>query len=166
MIWIFKTHTLGGLFRSNPNPDCWESPSERLYGKGFEKSIFDKQFSNKIGTQQMLYMIINILTEPMYGGASGLYLGYLSGWSFSPKILSFPRPPRPPPPPQKKVLLSLQYISNYVKKIIQARRGQWTHCNICQNCRTLVDASVSEKQEATGLCMEPFEETCTKVIER
>ena len=44
------------------------------------------------------------------------------------------------PPPKKipsfppKILLSLQYISNCIGKIIQSRRGQCTHCNISQNC--------------------------------
>ena len=38
------------------------------------------------------------------------------------------------PPPPKKILLSLQYMSNYVGKIIQTRWGWWTHCNISQNC--------------------------------
>ena len=38
------------------------------------------------------------------------------------------------PPPPKKILLSLQYISNYSGKIIQTRQGQCTHCNIYQNC--------------------------------
>ena len=54
------------------------------------------------------------------------YLGYLRGKSFPPKCPA-------PPPPQKK-LLSLQYIRNYIGKIIQTRRGWWTHCNISQNC--------------------------------
>ena len=34
----------------------------------------------------------------------------------------------------QKMLLSLQYISNFIGKIIQTRRGQCTHCNISQNC--------------------------------
>ena len=38
----------------------------------------------------------------------------------------------PPTPPQK--ILSLQYISNYIGKIVQTRRSQSTHCNISQNC--------------------------------
>ena len=50
----------------------------------------------------------------------GFYLGYLRGKS--------------PPAPPKKILLSLQYMSNYVAKIIQTWRGWWTHCNISQNC--------------------------------
>ena len=48
------------------------------------------------------------------------------GKSFPPKMPSFP--------PPKKILLSLQYISNYIGKIIQTRRGQCRHCNISQNC--------------------------------
>ena len=44
---------------------------------------------------------------------------YMKGRSFS-------------PPPQK--ILSLQYISNYIGKIVQTRRSQSTHCNISQNC--------------------------------
>ena len=58
---------------------------------------------------------------------SGFCLGYLRGRSF-------------PPPPQKKwlvsrqkILLSLKYLSNYIGKIIQRRRGQCIHCNISQN---------------------------------
>ena len=42
-----KIHTLGGFFGSNSNPDFWDSQSERFYGKGFEKIIFDKQFSEQ-----------------------------------------------------------------------------------------------------------------------
>ena len=34
----------------------------------------------------------------------------------------------------QKILLSLQYISNYIGKIIQTRPGRCTHCNISQNC--------------------------------
>ena len=49
------------------------------------------------------------------------WAGYLSGRSF-------------PPPPKKKILLSLQYITNYIGKIIQTLRGQYTHCTISQNC--------------------------------
>ena len=59
----------------------------------------------------------------------GFYLGYLRGKSPPPpQMPSFPRPP------PKKILLSLQYMSNYVAKIIQTWRGWWTHCNISQNC--------------------------------
>ena len=43
--WILKIYTLGGVFGSNPNPDFWDSQSEHFFGKGFEKSIFDKRFS-------------------------------------------------------------------------------------------------------------------------
>ena len=45
--WIHKIHTQGGFFGSNPNPDFWDSQSERFFGKGFEKSIFDKRFFEK-----------------------------------------------------------------------------------------------------------------------
>ena len=57
---------------------------------------------------------------------AGLYLGYLRD--------------RCAPPPKKnthlspKILLSLHYISNCIRKIIQTRRGQCTYCNISQNC--------------------------------
>ena len=44
----------------------------------------------------------------------------------------FPASPQPPPP--KKILLSLQYVSNYVGKILQMCRGQCTHCSVSQNC--------------------------------
>ena len=37
-------------------------------GKDLKKVFLTSGFPNKIGTQQMLYMIISILTEPMYGG--------------------------------------------------------------------------------------------------
>ena len=55
---------------------------------------------------------------------SGFYLGYLWGRSFPPKMPSFPR----------KILSSIQYISNYTEKIIKTRQGWCTHCNISQNC--------------------------------
>ena len=42
--WIHKIHTQGGFFGSNPNPDFWDSKSERFLGEGFEKSIFGKRF--------------------------------------------------------------------------------------------------------------------------
>ena len=58
--------------------------------------------------------------------ATGFYLGYLRGGSFPPKMPSFP--------PPKKMLLSLQCMSNYIRKIIQTRRGQCTHWNISQKC--------------------------------
>ena len=45
--WIHKIHTLGGFFGSNPNPDFWDSQSERFFGKGFENSIFVKRFSEQ-----------------------------------------------------------------------------------------------------------------------
>ena len=54
------------------------------------------------------------------------YLGCLRGRSSPP-----PNSQLPLPPPKK--LLSLQYISNYIGKIIQTRRGQCAHCNISQN---------------------------------
>ena len=56
---IHKIHTQGGFFELNPNPDFWDSQSERIFGKGFEKSIFDKRFfekKKKKGMQQMPYM--------------------------------------------------------------------------------------------------------------
>ena len=61
----------------------------------------------------------------------GFYLGYSRGRSF---------PQNAQLPPQK-ILLSLQYISNYIGKTIQTRRVQctWSRCflsvcNISQNC--------------------------------
>ena len=42
--WIHKIHTQGGFFGSNPNPDFWDSKSERFLGEGFEESIFGKRF--------------------------------------------------------------------------------------------------------------------------
>ena len=56
-----------------------------------------------------------------YGYISGLYLGkshdlgYLRGRIF---------PPAPAPPKKTKILLSLQYIRNYIGEFIQTRRGQ------------------------------------------
>ena len=47
--------------------------------------------------------------------SQGFYLGYL-------RRRSFPRNAQLPP----KIKLSLQYISNYIEKIIQTRRGQCT----------------------------------------
>ena len=41
---------------------------------------------------------------------SGLYLGYLRGGSFPTKKCSAP------PPPKKKILLSLQFVRNYIGK--------------------------------------------------
>ena len=41
--WIHKIHTQGGFFGSNPNPDFLKS----FLGKGLEKSIFDKRFSER-----------------------------------------------------------------------------------------------------------------------
>ena len=37
----------------------------------------------------------------------------------------------------KKILLLLQFISNYIGKIIQTRQGQCTHCSISQNCLSM-----------------------------
>ena len=45
--WIHKIHTQVGFFGSNPNPDFWDSQSERFSGKGFEKSIFNRRFFAK-----------------------------------------------------------------------------------------------------------------------
>ena len=45
--WIHKIHSRGGFVGSNPNPDFWDSKSECFFGKGFEKSIFDKRFFAK-----------------------------------------------------------------------------------------------------------------------
>jgi len=45
--WIHKIHIQGGFFESNPNPDFWDSQSQRSFGKGFEKSIFDTRFFEK-----------------------------------------------------------------------------------------------------------------------
>ena len=50
---------------------------------------------------------------------AGVYLGHLRGR----------RPPRPPPQKKAqispKILLSLQYKSNYIGRIIQTRQGQF-----------------------------------------
>ena len=56
-----KIYTQGGFFGLHPNPDFWDSQSERFFGKGFElesilefwQAVFRKK---KFGTQQMPYM--------------------------------------------------------------------------------------------------------------
>ena len=70
--------------------------------------------------------------------------------------------PPPTPHPKKipsfppKILLSLQYISNCIGKIIQSRRGQCTHCNISQNCVSkctrLVSAHIHFQKISGGAC--------------
>ena len=45
--WIHKIHTQGGFFGSNPNPDFWDSQSERFFGKGFEKYFWQAVFRKK-----------------------------------------------------------------------------------------------------------------------
>ena len=59
-----------------------------------------------------------------FNSRPGFCLGYLRGSSFPRKTPSFP----------PKMLWSLQYISNYIGKIIQTRWGQCTHSNISHNC--------------------------------
>ena len=69
---------------------------------------------------------------------SGLYLGYLRGRSFPPKMPSFP---------PRKILLSLQYISNYIGKIIQTWRGQCTFLKIgSQNAPDCISAHTHFKK--------------------
>ena len=46
-VQLQKIHVLGGLFGSYPNPEFRDSQSERFFGKGFEKSIFDNRFSEQ-----------------------------------------------------------------------------------------------------------------------
>ena len=46
--WIHKIHTQGGFFGSNPNPDFWDSQSERFFGKGFEKYFWQAVFRKKM----------------------------------------------------------------------------------------------------------------------
>ena len=63
-----NVHTEGGFFGSNSNPNFRDSQSERFFGKGFEKSIFDKRFFKKKNcTHQKPYMY-DILTKPMLVG--------------------------------------------------------------------------------------------------
>ena len=45
--WIHKIHTQGGFLGSNPNPDFWDSQSDRFSRKWFEKSTFDKRVFEK-----------------------------------------------------------------------------------------------------------------------
>ena len=42
---IQSIHTRGGYFELNLNPDFLDSSLQRFFGKGFEKSTFDKRFS-------------------------------------------------------------------------------------------------------------------------
>ena len=62
--------------------------------------------------------------------------------------------PASPTPP--KVLLSLQYIRNYIGKITQTRRGQCTHWNISRNCVSKCtrfhDSAYSYKKISRGAC--------------
>ena len=45
--WIHKIHTLGGFFRSNPNPNFWDVTIWAFFGKGFEKKYLEKRFSEQ-----------------------------------------------------------------------------------------------------------------------
>ena len=65
--WIHKIYTQGGLFRSNPNPDFWDSQSERFFGKGFEKLFLTSGFSKK-------KMVLSLLT---YVGGALLSLSHI-----------------------------------------------------------------------------------------
>ena len=73
-------------------------------------------------------IIISVSTPPhptRHLSAVGRVLsGVAEGQKLPPpiKMPSFPR----------KILLSLQYISNYTGKTIQTRLGQCTHCNVSQ----------------------------------
>ena len=55
--WIHKIHTQGGFFGSNPNPDFWDSQSERFFGKGFEKLFLTSGFSKKKWSEPMLVAV-------------------------------------------------------------------------------------------------------------
>ena len=64
---------------------------------------------------------IALFTYPLF------YLAYLRGRRFPPRIPSPPlSPPLPPSPRPQIYCLSLQYISSYIGKIIETRRGQCT----------------------------------------
>ena len=45
--WIHKIHTQGGFFGSNPNPDFWDSQSERFLVKDLKKYFWQAVFQKK-----------------------------------------------------------------------------------------------------------------------
>ena len=60
--WVLRIRYKSGFLRFTTLAVFW--------GKGFQKSIFDKRFfEKKNGTQQMSY-IYDILTEPIYVGGA------------------------------------------------------------------------------------------------
>ena len=72
--WIHKIHTQGGFFRSNPNPDFWDSQSERLFGKGFEKYFWQAVFRKKNGLNLCWWRLIKF--EPHHS----MFVIYSNYW--------------------------------------------------------------------------------------
>ena len=117
------------------------------------KSIIDTQ-NQKCHHKIVFRFRLQFISEPkaMLALQLGFYLGYLRGRSFPP-----PKKKECPASP-KKILSSLQYISNYIRKIIQTRQGRCTHCNISQNCVskcTCISAHIHFKTFPGGMHLDP-----------
>ena len=99
-------------------------------------------------TKRYHHVISQESETPLYGLClillSGFYLGYLRGRSFPRKMPSFP----------PKILLSLQYISNYIGKIIQ-RDEVSAHYFLkigSQNAPDCISVHIHFKQFPGGAC--------------
>ena len=69
-----KIHTQGGFFGSNPNPDFWDSQSERFFGKGFEKYFWQAVFLEKNGLNLCWWRLIKF--EPYHS----MFVIYSNYW--------------------------------------------------------------------------------------
>ena len=63
--WIQKIHIQGGFFGSNPNPDFWDSQSERFLGKDLKKVFLTSGFSKKKNWYATDAVHLWLLTKPM-----------------------------------------------------------------------------------------------------